>query len=94
MASASLATSRSRTESGSFWGEGGEWSDGEGRGFVVLWELGKKDTGKREGGRVCLPSLLPHPHAFAGVLPRTGDRDKFFLTGVSWDLAHMCPVHV
>lgn len=60
--------------------------------FSGIWGREKR---KREKGRgFCLPSLLPHPHAFARILPRTVDRDKFFLTAASQDLAHMCPVHV
>lgn len=58
---------------------------------MVLWELGKKETGKEGVKGLCLLSLLPHPHAFARVLPRTVYRDKLLLTIVSQDLAHNVP---
>lgn len=60
--------------------------------FSGIWGRKKQEREKDRG--FGLPSLLLHPHALARVLPRTVDRDKFFLTVVSRGLAHMCPVHV
>ena len=53
--------------------------------------IGEERNGKGGSEGLCLLSLLPHPHAFARVLPRTVYRDKLLLTIVSQDLAHNVP---